>query len=51
MMKAQEYIIVGGFEYAKTVLEKSLGSQKASEIVEKVHSMTQIKAALLNQVS
>jgi flagellar motor switch protein FliG len=43
MMKAQEYIIVGGFDYAKTLLEKSLGPQRASEIVEKVHSMTQIK--------
>lgn len=43
MMKAQEYIIVGGFEYAKTLLEKSLGPQKATEIVEKVHSMTQVK--------
>jgi flagellar motor switch protein FliG len=42
-MQVQEYIIEGGFDYARNLLEKSLGPQKANEIVEKVHALTQVK--------
>lgn len=35
MNKAKDYILEGGFEYAKTLLGKALGSQRAEEILEK----------------
>ncbi|MBZ4663096.1 MAG: fliG [Caloramator sp.] len=39
--KAKDYIIEGGFDYAKNLLSKALGSQKAMEIIEKVSEITQ----------
>ncbi|KMT21700.1 flagellar motor switch protein FliG [Clostridium cylindrosporum] len=39
--KAKDFIIEGGFEYAKNLLSKALGSQRASEIIEKVSEVTQ----------
>ena len=39
--KAKEYIIEGGFEYAKNLLSKALGAQKAVDIMEKVTEVTQ----------
>lgn len=39
--KAKDYILEGGFEYAKSLLAKALGSQKAIEILDKVTEATQ----------
>lgn len=41
MNRAKDYILEGGFEYAKTLLGKALGSQRANEILEKVTEATQ----------
>lgn len=41
MNKAKDYIIEGGFEYAKDLLSKALGNQRAKEILEKVTEATQ----------
>ena len=43
LIKTQEYIVEGGFDYAKALLERSLGQQRALEFVEKVHAITQVK--------
>ncbi|EPY2271604.1 flagellar motor switch protein FliG [Clostridium sporogenes] len=39
--KAKDYILEGGFDYAKNLLGKALGSQKAMEILDKVTEATQ----------
>lgn len=39
--KAKDYILEGGFDYAKTLLSQALGQQKALEIIEKVSEITQ----------
>ncbi|CDF58020.1 flagellar motor switch protein FliG [Thermobrachium celere] len=39
--KAKDYILEGGFDYAKNLLSKALGAQKAMEIIEKVSEITQ----------
>lgn len=36
LMQAREYLMRGGFDYAKDLLEKAVGQQKAVEILEKV---------------
>lgn len=41
MNKAKDYIIEGGFEYAKNLLGKALGTQRAKEILDKVTEATQ----------
>lgn len=41
MNKAKDYILEGGFDYAKDLLSKALGNQKAKEILEKVSEETQ----------
>lgn len=41
MNKAKDYLIEGGVEYAKNLLSKALGSQRAMEILEKVTEATQ----------
>lgn len=38
--KARDYILEGGMEYAKQLLSKALGSQRAGEILEKVSEAT-----------
>ena len=43
MMIAREYIISGGMDYARTLLEKTFGLNRASEIMEKVRVLTQVK--------
>lgn len=40
---AQEYITEGGISYAKEVLEKAMGSQKALEVINKLTSSLQVK--------
>lgn len=39
--KAKDYIIEGGFEYARNLLSKALGSQRAMEIIDRVSEITQ----------
>ncbi|QCX32352.1 flagellar motor switch protein FliG [Caloramator sp. E03] len=39
--KAKDYILEGGFEYAKNLLSRALGAQRALEIIEKVTEITQ----------
>ena len=41
MTLAQDYINQGGIEYAKNLLTKALGSQKAKEIIDTVSEITQ----------
>ncbi|MCD6116531.1 flagellar motor switch protein FliG [bacterium] len=43
MVIAQEYIAVGGLEYAKEVLEEALGSAKALEVIKKVQRSMEIR--------
>ncbi len=43
MIKAQEYVIQGGMEYAQQLLEKTLGPAKAYDILEKVKMLTHVK--------
>jgi len=43
MVKAREYVLEGGIDYAKAILEKSFGLNKAVEIIEKVKSITTLK--------
>lgn len=40
---AQEYIVSGGIDYAKEVLEKALGNQRAKEIIGKLTATLQIR--------
>lgn len=39
--QAKDYLIEGGMDYAKSLLSKALGSQRAMEILEKVSEATQ----------
>lgn len=41
MNKAKDYLVEGGIEYAKTLLGKALGTQRAMEILDKVTEATQ----------
>lgn len=41
MNKAKDYLVEGGIDYAKSLLAKALGSQRAMEILEKVTEATQ----------
>ena len=43
MMIAKEYISSGGLEYARTVLEKALGSEKAVNIINRLTTSLQIR--------
>ena len=43
MVKAREYVLEGGIEYVKSILEKSFGVNRANEIIEKVKSITTLK--------
>ncbi|MCL2063046.1 MAG: flagellar motor switch protein FliG [Candidatus Cloacimonetes bacterium] len=42
MIKAQEFISLGGVEYARDVLEGALGDARASEIIKKIQRMLQV---------
>ncbi len=41
MNQAKEYILEGGLDYARNLLAKALGTQRAAEILEKVTEITQ----------
>ncbi|HZK19340.1 MAG TPA: flagellar motor switch protein FliG [Treponemataceae bacterium] len=43
MMKAQNYITSGGIDFARELLEKSLGSQKAIDIINRLTSSLQVR--------
>lgn len=43
MMTAQDFITQGGIDYARDLLERSLGSQKASDIINRLTSSLQVK--------
>ena len=43
MATARQYVLEGGIEYAQALLEKSFGPGKATEIIEKVRSLTTLK--------
>jgi len=43
MVIAREYVLEGGLEYARAVLEKSFGMHKAMEIIDKVKNLTTLK--------
>jgi flagellar motor switch protein FliG len=43
LLVAKEYISSGGIEYAKEVLEKALGSQKALDIIQRLTATLQVK--------
>ena len=43
LMMARDFITSGGIDYAKDLLEKSLGSQRANEIINKLTSSLQVR--------
>ncbi|WP_422445835.1 flagellar motor switch protein FliG [Thermoanaerobacterium sp. DL9XJH110] len=43
MLMAQNYITQGGIDYAKEILEKALGTQKAIEIINRLTSSLQVR--------
>ncbi|MBI4979014.1 MAG: flagellar motor switch protein FliG [Spirochaetes bacterium] len=43
MMTAQDFITQGGIDYARDLLERSLGSQKASDIINRLTSSLQVR--------
>lgn len=43
MVTAREYMLEGGLEYAREILEKSFGVSKAMEIIEKVKDLTTLR--------
>ncbi|MBI5807062.1 MAG: flagellar motor switch protein FliG, partial [Ignavibacteriales bacterium] len=43
MVTAREYVLEGGLDYAQAVLEKTYGSGKAIEIIDKIRRLTTIK--------
>ena len=42
MIKAQEFISIGGVEYARDVLDRALGDARATEIIKKIQRMLQV---------
>ena len=42
-MMAQEFITTGGIDYARELLEKSLGTQKAVDIINRLTSSLQVR--------
>ena len=45
--QAQKYVLDGGLEYAKKLLEETLGTQKAHEIIKKLREASQIKPFMI----
>ena len=43
LMKAREFIVTGGVDYARQLLEKALGPEKAMEIIDKLVSSLQVR--------
>ncbi len=49
LMLANQYIVQGGIDYAKKVLESAWGHKKAEEIIKRVEASTEISAFFLLQ--
>ncbi len=49
MMMANQYIVQGGLEYAREMLEKAWGMKKAEEIIKRVEAATEVSAFYLLQ--
>jgi flagellar motor switch protein FliG len=43
LIKAQEYLIEGGSDQAQALLEKSLGAERATHILERVKAITSVR--------
>jgi flagellar motor switch protein FliG len=43
MIKAQEYISLGGIDYAKELLQNAIGDVRAMEIIKKIQRLMQVK--------
>jgi flagellar motor switch protein FliG len=43
LITASNYMVEGGFEYAQVLLEKTYGSERAKEIIEKIRVLTTVK--------
>jgi flagellar motor switch protein FliG len=43
LITAQEYVVQGGLDYAQKLLEKSVGFNKASEIMDRIKALTHTK--------
>ncbi|NUO17855.1 flagellar motor switch protein FliG [bacterium] len=43
MMSAQDFVAVGGIQYAEEVLNRSLGQEKAVEIIRRIERMIRVK--------
>lgn len=41
MASAREYLLDGGIDYAKSVLHKALGTQKAKDVIDMLHQIQQ----------
>ncbi len=48
-MQASDYIVAGGLDYAREVLEAAYGHKKAEEILQKVEATTEVSAFYLLQ--
>lgn len=49
MMQANDFIVQGGLDYAKNVLESAYGHKKAEEILKRVEATTEVSAFYLLQ--
>jgi len=49
MMKANQYIVQGGMDYTKEILEKAWGMKKAEDVIKKVEAATEVSAFYLLQ--
>ena len=43
LITASNYMVEGGFEYAQVLLEKTYGTERAKEIIEKIRVLTTVK--------
>ena len=43
LITASNYMVEGGFDYAQALLEKTYGSERAKEIIEKIRVLTTVK--------
>ena len=47
MASAREYVLDGGIDYAKELLNKALGTQRAKEVIDMLNQIQQRKGPLL----
>lgn len=51
MMMANSYIVEGGIQYAKQILEKAWGMKKAEDVIKRVEAETEVSAFYLLQTA